>query len=103
MVFKQCHDTLRVKKLSSVWNGLSVVELEISFQTKTYSYKFPGFSYFIQLFPFEIFCPYHAGGAGPFGSVQDVFRGSQGLFRSFKDRKITREVVGAPLAILLKN
>ena len=39
----------------------------------------------------------HVGGAGPFGPVQDVFRGS----RSFKDRKITREVVGAPLAILI--
>ena len=48
---------------------------------------------------------YHVGGSGSFGPVQDVFRASQGLSRSSKDRTITREVVWSPFDFLanIKN
>ena len=45
---------------------------------------------------------YHVSGAGPFRLAQDVFWASQGLFRCFGARTITRDVVGARLVFLIK-
>ena len=62
------------------------------------------FSYFIQIFPFEVYYPLSCGWRGSFWSLDlhKCLSGLSGPFRSLGDRTTTREVVGTPLAFLIK-